>query len=100
VPILEDDYIQTLLKYSSQTQTFNITQPNCIEEESQHSPPGYALKGESFFISNILLESGKGGCIYSGNREKNCEINLWPIMLTNQTELSLTENFDASGPVL
>ena len=55
------------------------------------------FEGKINFVSNYVSGSGKGGAIYSDNK---CEVNLCPILWTNQTKLCYAKNSAAHGPVL
>ena len=56
------------------------------------------LEGKVDFISNFIIsDSGKGGAIYSENK---CEVNLCPLLWTNQTSLNFAGNSAAHGSML
>ena len=59
------------------------------------------LLGNMHFISNdINSESGWGTAIYSNNGNRNCEVNLCPLVWTNHTKFNFNEKSEASRPVL
>ena len=62
---------------------------------SKHSR--VCFEGKVNFISNFISEFGKGGAIYSDDK---CEVNLCPILWTNQTKLMFSGNSAAHGAVL
>ena len=50
------------------------------------------------FVSNFIISiSGKGGAIYSKSK---CEMNLCPLLWTNQTSLNFTGNSAVYGPTI
>ena len=56
------------------------------------------FEGKVNIISNyIISNSGKGGAIYSENK---CEVNLCPLLWTNQTSLNFAGNSAAHGSML
>ena len=55
------------------------------------------FEGKIDFISNVIIESGKGGAIYSDNK---CEVNLCPILWTTKTKLTFVENSAVDGAIL
>ena len=63
---------------------------------SQHS--WVCFEGKVDFISNFIIsDSGKGGAIYSENK---CEVNLCPLLWTNQTSLNFVGNSAVYGRTL
>ena len=62
---------------------------------SKHS--WVCFEGKVNFISNFISEFGKGGAIYSDDK---CEVNLCPILWTNQTKLTFAGNSAAHRPIL
>ena len=63
---------------------------------SKHS--WVCFEGKVDFISNaIISDSGKGGAIYS---ENICEVNLCPLLWTNQTSLNFAGNSEVYGRTL
>ena len=55
------------------------------------------FEGKVDFISNVIVESGKGGAIYLDNK---CEVNLCPLLWNNQSELNFAGNSAAHGSML